>query len=54
MPPSGSFLPVAASWRPWRRPGLQAQVREHALDYWRFEDGCDDLDLTTEFAATLE
>ena|GEM_PF-6271564 len=42
--PSRCVLQVAARWHPWQRPGLQAQVREAALDQRRFEIGGDDFE----------
>ena len=40
--------------RAWRRPGLQAQVREDLLDHRRFQDGGDDLQLAAAVRAVLQ
>jgi len=37
----------------YRRPGLQAQVREDALDHQRVQDGGDDLELAAAVRAVL-
>jgi len=53
-PRSGRLLKICARRRPGRCPGLQSQMCQDALDYRRFEDGGDDLELATAVRAVLD
>ena len=53
-PPSRGLLKISARRHLGRCPGLQSQMRQDALDYRRFEDGGDDLELATAVRAVLD